>query len=82
MAQYSNFPKDYIHKIIYLTFYHYTYQKCEVSMSNKLWFEKIDQELINDINLKLNMRPRKKLLFDSPLRVNLSNFDKSVALGS
>jgi len=44
-------------------------------------FDNIDQQNINQINLKLNMRPRKKLCYDSPMRVYLSNFEHSVALG-
>jgi len=35
----------------------------------------INQQFINDINLKLNVRPRKNLKYKSPLKVYLSNFD-------
>lgn len=43
-------------------------------------FTHIDQDYINLITLKLNRRPRKKLNYNSPLRVYLSNFKNSVAL--
>ncbi len=38
-------------------------------------FEEIDNQFINEVNLKLNRRPRKKLEFNSPIRVYLTNFD-------
>jgi len=38
-------------------------------------FDHIDNQYINEVNLKLNRRPRKKLAFDSPVKVYLSNFD-------
>lgn len=41
----------------------------------KTSFDVINQQFINDINLKLNMRPRKNLKYNTPLRVYLSNFE-------
>lgn len=38
-------------------------------------FDTIENQYINEVNLKLNRRPRKKLGFNSPIRVYLSNFD-------
>ena len=43
-------------------------------------FTDFDQNYINLINLKLNKRPRKKLNFNSPLWIYLTNFKNSVAL--
>lgn len=53
----------------------YTNKLIRQYIPKKTSFDDIDQHLINDINLKLNMRPRKKLKYDSPMRVYLSNFD-------
>jgi IS30 family transposase len=43
-------------------------------------FNDFDQNYINLITLKLNKRPRKKLNYNSPLWIYLTNFKKSVAL--
>jgi IS30 family transposase len=43
-------------------------------------FTDFDQNYINLINLKLNKRPRKKLNFNSPLWIYLTNFKNGVAL--
>jgi IS30 family transposase len=43
-------------------------------------FTDFDQNFINLINLKLNKRPRKKLNFNSPLWIYLTNFRTGVAL--
>ncbi len=43
-------------------------------------FVDYDQNYINLINLKLNKRPRKKLNFNSPLWIYLTNFKNNVAL--
>ena len=53
----------------------YTNKLVRQYIPKKSSFDNIDQHFINDINLKLNMRPRKKLKYDSPMRVYLSNFD-------
>ena len=53
----------------------YTNKLIRQYIPKKSSFDNIDQHFINDINLKLNMRPRKKLKYDSPIRVYLSNFD-------
>jgi IS30 family transposase len=41
----------------------------------KTSFDHINHQLINQVNLTLNMRPRKNLNFKSPLKVYLSNFE-------
>jgi IS30 family transposase len=46
----------------------------------KTSFNSIDTEFINQITMKLNKRPRKKLNYSSPLKVYLSNFNHTVAL--
>lgn len=48
----------------------------------KTSFENITDMEINEINMKINKRPRKKLGFKSPLFVFLSSFNKNVALAS
>ena len=53
----------------------YTNKLIRQYIPKKTSFDDIDQHFINDINLKLNMRPRKKLKYYSPMRVYLSNFD-------
>lgn len=45
-------------------------------------FENITDMEINDITMKINKRPRKKLGFKNPLYVFLSSFNKNVALAS
>jgi len=46
----------------------------------KTSFNDISQDFINLVTLKLNRRPRKKLNYNSPLWVYLSNFKNTVAL--
>jgi IS30 family transposase len=53
----------------------YTNKLIRQYIPKKLSFDNIDQKFINDINLKLNMRPRKNLMYDSPIKIYLSNFD-------
>ncbi len=53
----------------------YTNKLVRQYIPKKSSFDMISQQFINDINLKLNMRPRKNLKYNSPLRVYLSNFD-------
>ena len=53
----------------------YTNKLIRQYIPKKSSFDNIDQQFINQINLKLNIRPRKKLCYDSPMRVYLSNFD-------
>ena len=53
----------------------YTNKLIRQYIPKKSSFDNVDQQLSNDINLKLNMRPRKNLKFNSPLKVYLSNFD-------
>ncbi len=45
-------------------------------------FKNITDMEINEINMKINKRPRKKLGFKTPLFVFLSSFNKNVALAS
>lgn len=45
-------------------------------------FKNITDMKINEINMKINKRPRKKLGFKTPLFVFLSSFNKNVALAS
>lgn len=53
----------------------YTNKLVRQYIPKKSSFDMINQQYINDINLKLNMRPRKNLKYKSPLKVYLSNFD-------
>ena len=53
----------------------YTNKLIRQYIPKKSSFDNINPQYINEINLKLNMRPRKKLLFKSPLRVYLSKFE-------
>jgi transposase, IS30 family len=48
----------------------------------KTSFENITDMEINEITMKINKRPRKKLGFKNPLFVFLSSFNKNVALAS
>lgn len=48
----------------------------------KTSFENITDMKINEITMKINKRPRKKLGFKNPLYVFLSSFNKNVALTS
>ena len=48
----------------------------------KTSFEDITDMEINEITMKINKRPRKKLGYKNPLYVFLSNFNKNVALAS
>lgn len=48
----------------------------------KTSFDNITDLEINEINMKINKRPRKKLGFKTPLFVFLSSFNKNVALAS
>lgn len=48
----------------------------------KTSFENITELEINNINMKINKRPRKKLEYKNPLFVFLSSFNKNVALAS
>jgi len=48
----------------------------------KTSFENITELEINNINMKINKRPRKKLQYKNPLFVFLSSFNKNVALAS
>ena len=53
----------------------YTNKLIRQYIPKKSSFDSIDHQVINDINLKLNMRPRKNLKYLSPLKVYLSNFE-------
>ena len=53
----------------------YTNKLIRQYIPKKSSFDNVNQQFINEINLKLNMRPRKNLKYDSPLRVYLSNFE-------
>jgi transposase, IS30 family len=46
----------------------------------KVSFDIIDQGFVNQVSLKLNKRPRKKLHYNSPLWIYLTNFKNTVAL--
>ena len=48
----------------------------------KTSFEDITDMEINEITMKINKRPRKKLGYKNPLYVFLSSFNKNVALAS
>jgi len=52
----------------------YTNKLIRQYIPKKSSFDNINQQFINDINLKLNMRPRKKLKYDAPIKVYLSKF--------
>jgi IS30 family transposase len=53
----------------------YTNKLVRQYIPKKSSFDLINQQYINDINLKLNMRPRKNLKYNTPLKVYLSIFD-------
>ena len=53
----------------------YTNKLIRQYIPKKSSFDNINHQLINDINLKINMRPRKNLNYKSPLIVYLSNFE-------
>jgi IS30 family transposase len=53
----------------------YTNKLIRQYIPKKSSFDHINQQDINEINLKLNMRPRKNLKFKSPIKVYLTNFD-------
>lgn len=53
----------------------YTNKLIRQYIPKKSSFDNINHQTINDINLKLNMRPRKNLKYNSPLKIYLSNFD-------
>lgn len=53
----------------------YTNKLIRQYIPKKSSFDNINHQIINDINLKLNMRPRKNLKYNSPLKIYLSNFD-------
>ena len=53
----------------------YTNKLIRQYIPKKSSFDNINHQLINDINLKINMRPRKNLDYKSPLKVYLSNFE-------
>jgi len=53
----------------------YTNKLIRQYIPKKSSFTNINDQYINEINLKLNMRPRKKLKFNSPLNVYLSKFE-------
>lgn len=53
----------------------YTNKLIRQYIPKKTSFEDINHQNINKINLKINMRPRKKLKYNSPLKVYLSIFD-------
>ena len=53
----------------------YTNKLIRQYIPKKTSFDNINHQIINDINLKLNMRPRKNLKYNSPLKIYLSNFD-------
>ena len=53
----------------------YTNKLIRQYIPKKTSFDNINYLFINDINLKLNMRPRKNLKYESPLKVYLSTFD-------
>jgi IS30 family transposase len=53
----------------------YTNKLIRQYIPKKTSLDNINHQYINEINLKLNMRPRKKLNFNSPLKVYLSKFE-------
>ena len=53
----------------------YTNKLIRQYIPKKSSFDNINNQLVNDINLKINMRPRKNLDYKSPLKVYLSNFE-------
>jgi len=60
----------------------YTNKLVRQYIPKKASFENITDMEINEITMKINKRPRKKLGFKNPLYVFLSSFNKNVALAS
>ena len=60
----------------------YTNKLVRQYIPKKTSFEDITDMEINQINMKINKRPRKKLGYKNPLFVFLSSFNKNVALAS
>ena len=60
----------------------YTNRLIRQYIPKKTDFENINHLYINEITMKLNRRPRKKLNYNTPGKVFLNNFDNNVALAS
>lgn len=60
----------------------YTNKLIRQYIPKKTSFENITNMEINEITMKINKRPRKKLDYKNPLLVFLSSFNKNVALAS
>jgi IS30 family transposase len=60
----------------------YTNKLVRQYIPKKTSFENITDMEINEITMKINKRPRKKLGYKNPLSVFLSSFNKNVALAS
>lgn len=58
----------------------YTNKLIRQYIPKKSDFENFNAQLINNINMKINKRPRKNLNFNTPMKHLLTNFDKKVAL--
>ena len=60
----------------------YTNKLVRQYIPKKTSFQNITDMEINEITMRINKRPRKKLGFKNPLFVFLSSFNKNVALAS
>lgn len=60
----------------------YTNRLIRQYIPKKTNFDSINHLYINEITMKLNRRPRKKLNYNTPGKVFLNNFDNNVALAS
>jgi len=58
----------------------YTNKLIRQYIPKKSDFDNINTQQINNINMKINTRPRKNLNFESPMKNLLTNFDEKVAL--
>jgi IS30 family transposase len=60
----------------------YTNRLIRQYIPKKTDFKDINHLYINEITMKLNRRPRKKLNYNTPGKVFLNNFENNVALAS
>lgn len=60
----------------------YTNKLIRQYIPKKQTFDRYNQQTINDIQHKINQRPRKKLQFNNPKHIFYTNLDKKVALVS
>jgi IS30 family transposase len=58
----------------------YTNKLIRQYIPKKTDFNDYNEQYINEVNMKINSRPRKKLSFKTPIKVLLANFDNKVAL--